>query len=351
MALDVKNIVALMKQIANCDPAAPVAYSFDGQNLSYADLNETLRNELSELAGDYKSFRRNKETVFSIMEEYLDDILPKKLTQRYEDLAEVRVFPQGTKIVFKRRLSGRNRAKQFITRVGLAGRYEVFKLNAGEESFEVPTSALGGAAQVALEEMLDSRADLNELTNIILEGIDECIYHEVTKAMAGAINQLPPANRVATDGFDETAFDTLIQVASAYGTPTIYCTYEFAVKMVPADSWRYSENMKNELWRNGRLLDYKGIRVVILEQTFEDETNSKKVVDPGYAWIIPTGADTKPVKVAIEGNTLVRETENEDWSREFQAYLKVGVVAMLANNICSYVDTSLKGKLDTWPQD
>ena len=106
--------------------------------------------------------------------------------------------------------------------------------------------------------------------------------------------------------------------------------------------------MKDELYRTGRLANYTGKKVVILEQGFEDETNTTKVLDPGYCWIIPNGADTKPVKIAFEGGTLVDERSNADWSREIQVYKKVGVVAMLANNICAYVDTALQGKMDTW---
>ena len=122
--------------------------------------------------------------------------------------------------------------------------------------------------------------------------------------------------------------------------------------MIPQEAWRYTDRMKEELWQNGRLQSYKGKKVVILEQGFEDETNSRKVIDPGYAWIIPTGADTKPIKVAFEGGTIVDEFNNPgDRSREIQVYKKVGVVAMLANNICAYVDTALLGKMDTWNLD
>lgn len=106
--------------------------------------------------------------------------------------------------------------------------------------------------------------------------------------------------------------------------------------------------MKDELWKTGRLAQYKQYKVVILEQGFEDETNSTKVIDPGYCWILPTGADSKPVKIAFEGNTIVDEFQNADRSREVQVYKKVGVVAMLANNICAYVDTSLVGQMKTW---
>lgn len=349
--LDRQNLVQLMKTVAKADPSAPTAYSFGGQNLSYDALNETLRRELNELAGTYALYRENKNTIFSIIEETLDEVLPKKVVEQYNQFAETRTFAQGDKILFRRKLTSNNRAKQFITRVGLAGIYEVFKLGKNEESFEVRTSAIGGAAQIGFEEFLDGRVDFAEVTRIVMEGMDELIYKEVGAALKASINQLPPANRVAATGFDEAAFDKLLTIASAYGTPTIYCTYEFAVNMIPKEAWRYTEAMKDELWRTGRLASYKGHKVIILEQGFEDETNSRKVIDPGYAWIIPNGADSKPVKVALEGNTIVDEYVNRDRSREIQVYKKVGVVAMLANNICAYVDTSLVGKMDTFNYD
>jgi hypothetical protein len=110
--------------------------------------------------------------------------------------------------------------------------------------------------------------------------------------------------------------------------------------MIPAAGF-LTESMKERIWNNGWLGNYKGTRVVILEQSFEDETNSRKVIDPSYAWVIPTGADGKPVKIAMEGQTLVDEWHNHDWSREIQVYKKVGVVTMFNNSVCSYRDTSL----------
>ena len=351
MALDRQNLVQLMKTVAKADPNAPVSYSFNGENFSYDALNETLRQELNEYAGTYSLYRENKNLIFSIIEEVLDDVLPKKVTEAYEQFAEVKTFAQGDKPLFRRKTTSKTRAKQFITRVGLAGIYEVFKLSPSEESFEVRTSAIGGAAQIGFEEFLDGRVDFAEVTAIVMEGMDELVYKEVGEALKASVNQLPPANRVAVNGFDEAAFDRLLVVASAYGEPTIYCTYEFAVNMIPQESWRYTEAMKDELWKTGRLANYKGKKVVILPQGFEDETNSRKVIDPGFCHIIPNGADTKPVKIAFEGATIVDEYVNADRSREIQVYKKVGVVAMLANNICSYVDLSLAGQMDTWHLD
>lgn len=340
--LDKANLLALMKAVANTAPNG--TYSFNGQPaMTYNDLHATLVKELNELVGTDELYRENKYTLFALIEQTMDDIVPNRLINAYGQFAEIKTFAQGDRPVFKRR-TGHTRAKQFVTRAALAGVYEVFKL--GEESFEVTTSSIGAAAQIGFEEFLDGRVNFAELTQIIMDGMDELIYKEIAQALMGAITQLPPANQVTVAGFDEASLDYLIQTASAYGAPTIYCTREFAVKIVPEDGW-ISENMKDTLWNTGYLATYKGCRVVILPQTLEDESNTRKVIDPGYCWIIPAGANNKPVKVAFEGTTHARERDNkDDWSRDIQVYRKVGVGVMMTNNIFSYVDTELLGKLD-----
>ena len=343
MALDFENLFSLMKTVAKADASAPVAYSFNGKDYSYEALNTTLRQELNEIAGDYRSFRKNSADVYSLIERVVDDVLPKKVQENYQMFAEVQSVPQGDKVLFRRKLSARARAKQFVTRVGLAGVYEVCKLG-GEESFEVPTSAIGTAVQIPLEEFLDGRVDWAEMLDIVMEGMDELIYHEIGAALRASIDQLPVNNVVVSNDFDEVEFDRLLYIADAYGPSTIYCTMEFAAKMIPHDTWRYTEQMKSELWQNGRLSSYKGRSVVIMPNGLEDETNSRKTVDSSWCWILP-GGGAKPVKVVFEGDTLSREEQNHDWSRDIHIYKKVGVAAMMTNDICVYRDTSL-GDMD-----
>ena len=338
MALTKIELLSLMKNVAKADKNAPVAYSFGDKQLSYDAMNTTLRAELNELAGSYSLYRENKNTIFSLIEQTIDDILPKKVMEQYGQFAEVQTFAQGTKPVFKKR-SGKQRAKQFITKVGLAGIYEVFKLDSS--SFEVTTSAFGGAAQIGLEEFLDGRVDFAELTQIIMDGLDEAVYKEIAKALVGGISQLPTANKTSAAGFDEAKFDSLIAVASSYGVPAVYCTYELAAKILPTAA-NMSDAMRNERWANGYLGSYKGgIRVIVLPQSFTDETNAVKVIDPSYAWVIPSGGNDKPVKIAFEGAAIVDEYTNADRSREVQVYKKFGAVAMMTNNICVYEDTAL----------
>lgn len=341
MALDRTNLLQLMKTTVGANPAN--SYSFNGETFSYNALNDTLRNELNELVGTEELYQENKRKVFSLISETIDEVLPPRLLERYGQFAEIRTFAQGDRPVFTRR-TGKMRAKQFITRVGLAGRYETFKL--GAESFEVTTSAMGGAAKIGFEEFLDGRVNFAELVQIIMDGMDELLYREIAAALMASIAQLPVANRVAFAGFDEDTMDYLVNTASVYGSPTIYCTREFAVKMIPQANW-VSDAMRDARWAVGYLGNYKGCNVIVLPQTFEDESNSRKVIDPGYIWVIPAGADMRPVKVAFEGTTHTRECDdNDDWSRDIQVYRKVGVGVMMTNNIFSYVDTQLLHAMD-----
>lgn len=339
MGLNRRDLATLAKTVANANPQSQVAYSFGENKFSYEDLNETLRNELREIAGTYSLFRENKNTVFALMEETIDDVLPKKVLEQYGQFAEIKTFGQGDRPVFTQRITtaAKRRAKQFVTKVGLAGIYEVFKLDG--KSYEVPTSAFGGAAQIGFEEFLDGRVDFADVLNIVMEGLDECVYLEIERALKAAVTDLQEANKSTQDSFVETEMDRLIAVADSYGQSTIYCTYEFAATMIPAEGW-VSDAMKDQKWNNGYFANYKGHKVIVLPQSYEDETNKVKVIDPSYAWIIPTGAE-KPVKVAFEGQTIVRDIDNADMSKEIQVYKKLGVGALITNNICVYRNTSL----------
>lgn len=342
MALSKKDLIALGKKVASANPSVATAFAYNGENFSYEQLNDTFRDELLEISSTYALFRENKNTIFSLMEEIIDDVLPKKVLEAYGQFAEIKTFKQGDKPVFVQRITSaaKRRGKQFVTKVGLAGIYEVFKLDG--KTLEVPTEAFGGAAQIGFEEFLDGRVNMADVLDIIMEGLDESVYREIAKSLIGAAKNLQESNHVVHAGFDEAEMDKLLAVADSYGQSTIYCTFEFAATMVPAEGWR-SDAMKDQRWNNGYLANYKGHNVIVLPQSYEDETNATKVIDPAYAYIIPIGAQ-KPVKVAFEGQTIVRDIDNADMSKEVQVYKKFGVATMITNNICIYNNTDLKIK-------
>jgi hypothetical protein len=74
---------------------------------------------------------------------------------------------------------------------------------------------------------------------------------------------------------------------------------------------------------------------------YKDAFGTEKVLDPAFCWIVPSNADTKPVKIAFEGDVYTNEFENYDWSHDIHVYEKVGVVCMMDNAIHAYKDTSL----------
>jgi len=340
MALGKNDLFTLAKTVAKADPSSTVAYSYGDTKLSYAALNDTLRSELKELAGSYALYRANQNTIFELIEEVISDVLPKKVLDQYGMFAEIKTVANGDKPRFVQKITtaSKRRAKQFVTRVGLAGVYEVFKLDG--KYIDVTTEAWGGAAQIGFEEFLDGRVDFADLIEIVMEGLDEAVYKEIAKALIASVETLQGANKVTENQFVESEMDRLVSVADSYGKSTIYCTYEFAATMVPESGWR-SDAMKDQRWNNGYLANYKGHNVIILNQSYTDETNTTKVIDPSYAWIIPAGDNTKPVKIAFEGATAVKEVDNEDWSREIRVYKKFGVATLITNNICVYRNTSL----------
>ena len=339
MGLEFKDLLTLSKTVAKANSSAPTAYSFGEKKYSYSELQDTLRNEFKQLAGTYSLYRENKNTIFALIEETIDDVLPAKVMQQYSQFAEIKTFNQGDKPIFTQKITtaSRRRAKQFIGKVGLAGLYEVFKLDG--QSYEVTTNAIGGAAQIGFEEWLDGRVDFADVLDIVMEGLDECIYVEIEKQLHGAIGNIQPANFETDNSFVETKMDKLISIADSYGKAAIYCTYEFAATMVPSTGW-VSDEMRNQKWNNGYLGNYKGHQVIVLPQSYEDETNEVKVINPAYAYIIPVGAE-KPVKIAFEGQTIVDEYTNYDRSREVQIYKKVGVRAIFSNAICVYENKDL----------
>ena len=334
MALTQKDLKDLMLTVAKASKSAPTAFSFGEKQYSYSEINEALRAELNELAGSFRKYQRNQDDIFELIEETIDEVLPERVRNTYEMFAETRQFNQGQSVVFHQK-TGKARARQFVSRVGLAGIYEVFKLD--KQMFEVNTTAFGGAAQIGFEEFLDGRVDFAELLEIVMQGLEDAIYEETTKALMAGIVQLPDANKVlAAGGFVEQSMDKLISISRVYGDPTIYCTYDFATKIMPADKW-ISDADKADVRSQGYIGTYQGARIVLLPQYFLDTENAEFGVDDKTAFIIPGGSvNDKPVKIAFEGQTIVDEYKNTDRSREIQVYKKLGVAVLMTNNICVY---------------
>lgn len=302
---------------------------------SLADVNETLREELKAF-NNYSYYRANKNVLFQLIEEIANVVVPKKVIAQFGSFAEVQHVNVGEKIVFKQR-TGVSRGKRFVTVAGEYGTYRTF--NVDSRDITMSPRVYAGAAILELGDFLAGRVDMSELMDIIIEGLSDSIYNEVQGALKAAINaeDRPAANKAEQAGFVAAEFDKIINTVAAYGdSVTIYCTRAFAATLYNQPGWAGDSNPMtalqdyNDVREMGYVGRYKGTNVVLLSQSFVDENNEEKIVDDQYAYIMPAGKE-KPVKIGIEGGTLIDEQRLQDGSVEVSAQHMFDV-AVVANN-------------------
>jgi hypothetical protein len=303
---------------------------------SASDVNETLRNELKAF-NNYSYYRANKNVLFQLIEEIANVVVPKKVIAEFGSFAEVQSVNLGEKIVFKQR-TGVSRGKRFVTVAGEYGTYRTF--NVDSRDITMSPRVYAGAAILEIGDFLQGRVDMSELMEIIIEGLSESIYKEVQGALYAAINAEERNGNNTTfegAGFQAAQLDKIINTVSAYGdSVTIYCTRAFASTLYNQPGWAGDANPMtaladyNDVREMGYVGRYKGTNVVLLSNSFVDETNTEKVVDDSFAFIMPAGKE-KPVKIGIEGGTLIDEIRLADGSMEISAQHMFDV-AVVANN-------------------
>lgn len=321
-------------------------------NYAKEDVNGALRVAMNELAGDLNQFFKNRYDIYSIIIETADEYVPQRVISELSMFADVTNVPQGQTAVYKRKI-GRNRAKTFLTQVGLSGVYETFRLDS--DTVTVSARAVGGAARIDFERFLDGYETMADLMEIINEGLVEAVYCEVQKALQAAFNAtgVPSRNRATVSGFDGAAMRKLIGTVKAYGAgAVIFATPQFIEEMGPdaivspsaveqgTYQGVYSPEDISEIHLKGRISMYRGTPIVEIPQSFVDEKNDAWVIDPQYAYILPTGGE-KVVKVVLEGGTQIYDWKNPDNSMEINVYRKMGVAIMSYNNWAIYKNTAL----------
>lgn len=313
--------------------SAPANYSVELVGKSFA-------GELKKIIPNYDAFRRHKLDVYELMQEIFDEVLPKKVKERFGAMADVRVLNHGQKYTFKKKV-GRARAKSFITKVGLGGVFETFRLDQTE--FDIPVTAIGGSAILDFERLLDGSESLAEYTEVLMEGMEEEILNMVVNALNASVSAVgrPSNTRKIDSSFTKASFDKLVNTVRAYGDPVVMCTQDFADKL-PAHTIGTTTTQEDALdIRNyGALQVYKGCPISILPQSFTDETNQVKAIDPQYCYILPS-AGAKIATIVLEGGTIVDDFKNKNRSMEISTYQKVGVAILHNNNWAIYKVTEL----------
>ena len=336
-----------IKQLLDCVMGRNIPTEFANENVDY---EAALRDEIKKLVGTYSLYRRNKYELFDLLAQNAEEVLPRKVLDLIGSFAEVAQYGNNDRLVFKVK-RGAQRGRQFVTRATNSGVYETFRLD--YDYMEVYSHTIGGAGIIDFERYLDGLEDIAEIYEIILDGMMTEIFREIQQCLAAQWNNTgrPANNKVSANTFDYQKMAQLVQVVGAYGNPVIYCSQLFAATMLnvvatPAGV-KVSDKEIDEIRENGYIGKFAGAPVVVIPNSFEDETNEKLVFDPRFAYVIPAGKE-KIVKVALVGQTIIDEWKNTDRSMEIQGYKKVGVGIVSAPH---YWGIYYNSGIDAWGHD
>ena len=313
-----------------------VPAEFAAENYDYeAALHDELTKLLCDEKGNFNryKFERNKYDLFELLSQNMEEVLPQSVAAALDMFTEIVNVPQGSRLEF-RVTRGKQRGRQFVTRATESGNYETFRLD--RDRFDVYPVAIGGGGYVDFERYLDGLESITDIYEVLQQGIVDRIFEMVQETLLSSWNLAgrPTANKVITATFDPAAMVKLCNTVAAYGAPVIYCSPEFAAEMVNAivynNTAKISDQDMIEVRERGYIGRFRGFPVVVMPQSFVDETNTKLAMNPSFAYVIPAGRE-KLIKLGFEGSPYFREWDDHegDNSITLMCYVKVGV-GMLA---------------------
>ena len=309
-----------------------VPKDFSTEDYDYeAALHDALVDLLCDKNGRFDKYKymRNKVDLFELLSQNLEEVLPQDIRNALDMFTEVIQVPQGSRLEF-RVTKGKQRGRQFVTRATESGNYETFRLD--RDRFDVYPVAIGGAGYVDFERYLDGAESITDIYEVINQGIIDRIFEMVQECLLQSWNLAgrPARNKVVANNFNPVAMDKLIRTIKPYGNPIIYCSDAFAAEManvlVYDTKIKVAEQDVVDIRERGYVGKFHGVPVVIMPQSFTDETNTKEVMNPSFAYVIPAGKE-KLIKLAFEGSPYFREWDDHEGDNQItlQGYLKVGV--------------------------
>ena len=333
---DIKDLMNVVS--GRADVALTARFSENG--VTQFDAENLLREKLNSLydPSDFYADPSKKMACFALIAEEVEKELPKRVEKQFDLVVETATHKVGDKPRFTFKL-GKKALKKFVTRGSQSGAYRKGTMDRGYIDFDYFT--LVGAIRLEYREYASGFLTMGELQEVILDSATEQLYKEIQNLMKSIVDQLPANNKHIGTGFNEDEMDKVVSTVSAYGEPVIFCTKRFA-NSIPADLISaYDTTAINDMHEDGYVKDYKGTKIVILEQSFEDESNEVTVIDNGFAYILPTSKE-KIVKVVFEGQARISEQDVfATGAKEWKYEETVGIANLYNNHIGVYHNTNI----------
>ena len=292
------------------------------------DANATLKEKK-------RAFRNNKNLIFDIIVDYVDDMLTSGWTNNdfFNEFVDIRNLANGD-------------ANEFVTEdqsilsvAKLAGNHwDIDRQRLGDGVvYRVPTEWVGLGVYEEYERVLLGRSDWTRLTKAIYTAIDAYVNEIVYKAVIGAAAKVLPGSEqfykiAELNAETKETFLTMVEDVQAAnkGSEVVIMGTKTALSrlsnLVPVD-WR-AESDKEDHRNFGHVGIWEGTRVVEIPQVFAKNDTTTKLVDANMLLIMPV-QDNKFIKLVYEGNAEMREiTDNatlNDMTYEYKYMTKIGV--------------------------
>ena len=309
--------------------------AFEGKavaNFSTEDTNTAAVKGIMEACGlnensTARELREKEAMAFALIEEAIDEVLPKKLEGVLSQFAEVKTFGRDDEVVFNIDKIGKNRAKLTISKGARGGIYRAAKLDS--KHFSLGTEVYTVAVYTTLEDIILGRSNLGELYANVLEGMEEIVYKEVFTALAET-SSAAGYDRISTTETDlDKAIDAVAPKVKQYGVPTIFGSYTALQALANSNGIiSYPDADKDDVRNYGFVQVYKGMRVVELPNYLS--ADGSWIYKDNYVFVIPS--DAKPVKVALRGDLYIQRNTAAVGSEKWEAHKMMGVGVAMANN-------------------
>ena len=295
----------------------------EGVTLTKEYAEDMLRARFKELAPNRKALRRNKVEIFELIEESLDELFPVRANEIFDRFVEFKTFKNGDKPFFKMP-KGKGQIRRFIKRVALGVPMVRVRMDSLVQNMEM--FVLGGAVYIEWEHYLDGSVDYVDLCNAILDELVNAVYDEISKAISTAVTNSKFKKTITetTDAFSISGLVECISYAKSFGTggAVVLGTPTMCSRITDLDS----DEDKRDVRERGYIGRVRGADVVCLEQSYDKDGNP--LFPENVLFVFPSGskAEDKFIKVGYEGETEIKEKENDDRSLTYEVYAKLGVM-------------------------
>jgi hypothetical protein len=307
----------------------------EGQVLTKEHAEEMLREKFRALAPNRKALRRNKNDIFELIEETIDEAFPVRANGIFEKFCEFKNFSNGDKPLFKFP-KGKGQIRRFIKRIALG--VPMLRVRLDKNSQLMEFFALGGAVYIEWEHYLDGSYDYVDLCNALIDELVNAIYDEIVTALNTAIDgtTFKKTHTETTDAFSVEGMLSLVSYAKSFGVggATIVGVSAMCSRIKDADF--ISDVDKADMRERGYIGKFRSADIVCIEQTYDKDGNALFPEDALF--VFPSGSrpEDKFVKVGYEGGTEIKEKEQDDRSLTYEVYAKLGVLLGNADGVSVY---------------